>query len=267
MGLGNNDSGQLGIGNTDRAMEPQLISPTQFKGAAIVAIAAGGTQSLALDDQNHLWAWGYLGGQSSNRPQLVDISMLGQAKVTAIASGNRHNVVLDDHNRLWGWGGTDRGQLGIVEFNSGTPTLIDTSVLAGAKVQAISVGDAHNLLLDDQHRLWAWGESTSGQLGNASPEGVQLQPVDLAMLGSAVVTEIQAGANHNILIDSQNRVWAWGDDEYGQIGDGRIDGVDQPIPELIGTFGAGPVVATVALLPEATILMGPLHLWRGNYKT
>ena len=131
----------------------------------------------------------------------------------------------------------------------------------GAKVQAISVGDAHNLLLDDQHRLWAWGESTSGQLGNASPEGVQLQPVDLAMLGSAVVTEIQAGAKHNILIDSQNRVWAWGDDEYGQIGDGRIDGVDQPIPELIGTLGPGRWWPRWHYCPRQPFLWGPLHLW------
>src|SRR5690606_4513144 len=87
---GNNSDGQLGIGNTRFTKNPMLIKSSRFYGAKIIAIAAGQSHSLALDEQERLWSWGanhssQLGNATteskSTVPLLIDLSPLNGARI------------------------------------------------------------------------------------------------------------------------------------------------------------------------------------------
>jgi len=58
------------------------------------------------------------------------------------------------------------------------------------------------------------------------PLDAPLGPVQVG--GLAGVTEIAAGSTHSLAMKSDGTLWAWGDNAYGQLGDGQIRGADWP---------------------------------------
>lgn len=71
--------------------------------------------------------------------------------------------------------------------------------------------------------VWAWGSNTYGQLGDNSTEN-RLLPVqvhgemDRGFLTG--VTSVVCGPEHTLALLSDGTVWAWGRNNYGQLGNG-----------------------------------------------
>ena len=175
---GNNGSGQLGDGTRTIALTPVAVDLSALDGAEVVSVAAGVNFSLALDEDGRLWAWGSnalgeLGdGTIINRstPVAVDLSRLNDASVVLVAAGGYHSLALDeDGRRVWAWGWNYFGQLGDgTTIDRLTPVAVDLSALGGAVIVSVAAGLEHNLALDDEGRLWAWGSNFVGQLGDGT---------------------------------------------------------------------------------------------------
>jgi alpha-tubulin suppressor-like RCC1 family protein len=91
-------------------------------------------------------------------------------------------------------------------------------------VTAIAGGWQHSLALKSDATVWAWGAGFLGQLGDGNfytdpPYGVAT-PVRVSGLTS--VTAIAGGLVHSLALKSDGTVWAWGDGEEGQLGDGNF---------------------------------------------
>jgi hypothetical protein len=93
----------------------------------------------------------------------------------------------------------------------------------------ISAGGTHSLAVDALGRVWAWGQNLYGELGNgASGSGVyESRPVlvddatpDGGLFGGVLVESVSAGSQHSLTVDVSGRVWTWGNNNYGQVGDG-----------------------------------------------
>jgi hypothetical protein len=120
---GLNAYGQLG---EDPDKLPKLLystEPRQVPGlqkVKVTAVAAGGGHSLALDDNKHVWAWGWnnycqLGDTSSrNRAAAAQVPNLEDKGVrfTAISAGGGHSLALDEDGVVWTWGWNNVYQLG-----------------------------------------------------------------------------------------------------------------------------------------------------------
>ena len=93
-------------------------------------------------------------------------------------------------------------------------------------VSAISAGRYHGLALKSDGTVWAWGDSTNGQLGNGTL-AVSSEPKRIEGLSGVIA--ISAGAEHNLALKNDGTVWAWGangfsTDRYGQVGnDSTLD--------------------------------------------
>ncbi|THF81724.1 RCC1 domain-containing protein [Cohnella fermenti] len=89
----------------------------------------------------------------------------------------------------------------------------------GIYATAIAAGNNHNLVLRSDGTVLAWGDNSKGQLGDGTTIS-RTSPVQVSGLDGVAVTAIAAGTSHSLALDSEGRVWAWGDNTYGQMGDG-----------------------------------------------
>jgi alpha-tubulin suppressor-like RCC1 family protein len=251
---GYNCNGQLGNGETGEEVTPIKVKGLDGEGLleGIVAIAGGEYHSLALDSDGYVWAWGYnedgqLGdGTTDDKDTPIKVKGLdGEGLlegIVAITSGEYHSVALDSDGNVWSWGYNIYGQLGNGTYeNTSTPVLTLTSnrqkILS---VEAVSIGDYYSIALENGN-VWAWGDNSYGQLGDGTNDNryfpVQVKGLDGEGFLSDITT-IAAGYYHNLALDSSGNVWAWGENNLGQVGDNDTENRNTPV-QVLGEGGAG----------------------------
>jgi alpha-tubulin suppressor-like RCC1 family protein len=233
---GQNNSGQLGDGaNNDNA------SPVQVKAFFLVravAIAAGGNHSLAVDGNGEVWAWGQndfgqLGDSTiANRSTPVKVKHLNN--VIQVAAGANHSLALKSDGSVWAWGDRRHLQLG---DGGNSPSLTPVHVPEGlpvapqtflSNIAAIAAGGDHNFAMGQQNSVWFWGSDkfaessgigAGGGLGAVAPDGTPVAFPQILQGISGKVVMVNAGTNHSLALTDDGRVWAWGRNDQGQLGD------------------------------------------------
>ena len=191
---------------------------------------------------------------TSNTP--VEVS--GLTGVTAIAAGgafNHHSLALKSDGTVWAWGANSAGQLGNGSF-TGSNTPVQTSGING--VTAIAGGQLHSLALKSDGTVWAWGFNLDGQLGNGTNTTTYPYGLDtpVQVLGLTGVIAIAGGGAHSLALKSDGTVWAWGQNNKGQLGNGSFTGSNTPV-QTSGISGvtaiAGGVSHSLALKSDGTV--------------
>lgn len=229
-----NGWGQIGdgtkgpsIGREGDKIKPTPVVMSALNGQPVVDIAAGWATSAALDSAGRIWAWGYNyhgevadgtggPGRYETLPKLIDTSVLGSGYPVNIEFGRYHGILLDNTGRLWSWGWNNVGQLGTGKT---ADALRPEQIQLPHPVAKFTAGSQHTLALDNQGVLWSWGLNDNYQLG----DGTRIDrrspvQVDLSALGNSKVVEISAGDDFSLALDSQGRLWGWGNNLRGQIG-------------------------------------------------
>ncbi|GAA3928939.1 hypothetical protein [Hymenobacter algoricola] len=248
-GWGYNTYSQLGDGTITTRVSPVLIP--------VPAAAAAGTtwtqvssreyHTLALRSDGSLWAWGYnvygqLGDNTTTtRPLAVAVTTPAGAAAgttwTQITTGRAHSLALRSDGSLWAWGYNNYGALGDGSTTTrAVPTAVPTpaGAAAGTRWTSISGGDDFSLALRSDGTLWAWGYNAFGQLGDAS---TTLSRVPIAVITPGTVgagtrwTQVAAGTNHASALRSDGSLWAWGYNNYGQLGDNTTANRSTPVRE------------------------------------
>ena len=233
---GLNQYGQLGNNTTINSRSPVAVQAagTPMEGKTIVQIAAGADHSLALDSGGALYAWGsnaygQLGnGTTTNSSVPVAVKIAGTPlagkTIVQIAAGANHNMVLTSDGAVYTWGWNYHGQLGNnTKTNSNTIVAVQTigTPIAGKKIVKIAAGQGHSLALTDDGMVYTWGRNDTGQLGNNATTDAML-PVAVTVTGTPMsnktIVEIASGARHSLAIDSSGKVYAWGHNGSGQLG-------------------------------------------------
>ena len=117
----------------------------------------------------------------------------------------------------WGRGGS--GQLGNGgELNQGAPV----PVQGGLRFTALSAGYYHACGIASDGRAWCWGATSgadnAGQLGNGSEGGGTAVPVPVRT--GIRFRDVTAGQMHTCALAVDGRAFCWGDNQWGQLGDG-----------------------------------------------
>ncbi len=240
---GNNDFGQLGNGTPASRLTPVAVSGL---GSGAAAVAAGGSRTCAVTSGGALQCWGDNSygqlGDGTTTPRLTPTAVSGLGSgVVSVAAGARHTCAVTSGGAVWCWGHNSSGQLG-----DGTTTQRLTPVAVsglGSGVVAVAAGSSHTCALTSGGAVWCWGSNSSGQLGDGSFLPDARTPVAVSGLGSGVAA-VAAGASHACAVTSGGAMWCWGDDYYGQLGDGTRT-TRQPTPVPVSGLGSG-VVALAA---------------------
>lgn len=219
---------------------------------------------VGLSAQATAWSWGYnqLGqlGNGTNTDSNTPVQVSGAGVTIALAAGDGHSLALHSDHTVWAWGYNHYGQLG-----DGTVTEISTvPVQALGLTGAISVaaGDGHSLALRDDGTVWAWGYNFYGQLGNGTNGNGTNSNVPAQVTGLTGVTAIAAGFDQCLAVKDDGTVWAWGRNNYGQLGDGTH--TDRSVP--VQASGLAGVLSVAAGKFHSLALMngGTVQAWGWN---
>lgn len=145
--------------------------------------------------------------------------------VIAVAGNNGNTVALIQDGTVWSWG---------LQFGSsgceGCGDVLPQRVLGLSNVVAIASGPGHSLALKADGTVWSWGLNDLGQLGN---QPIYLNPFHAfpptQVQGLANIKAIATGAPSSFALAGDGSVWAWGDNETGQLGDGTTTRRTNPV--------------------------------------
>jgi alpha-tubulin suppressor-like RCC1 family protein len=205
--------------------------------AAIVAVEV---HTCLLDSGGNVTCWGnnqygQLGdGTTKDRPTAVAVSGLGSG-VSAIAAGGAHTCALLDKGPVMCWGNNFFGQLGDGKTALAQPTPVAVSGLDGG-VRSIAAGGSldffgHTCALLDTGGVECWGENIHGELGDGTTRE-RHTPVPVSGLSSgvsAIALEIGRGFPYTCALLDSGGVKCWGDNIFGELGDGTTTERHTPV--------------------------------------
>lgn len=206
----------------------------QSNAQCFTKISAGFDYTLGIKADGTLWAWGHDNyGQLGVSPiydRNVPVQVGTATNWQSIAAGTNHSLAIKTDGTLWAWGNNSNFQLGTLPLSAivYTPTQVGTLTTW----QSVAAGLEHSLAIKTDGSLWAWGRNNYNQLGDNTLISKQT-PTHIG-LGYSDFTKISAGNYHSIAIRANHTLYAWGDNFYGQLGDGT--GVNKTVPTLIGSF-------------------------------
>lgn len=136
----------------------------------------------------------------------------------AISAGSEHTLALTDTGEVYAWGNNVNGQLG---DGTTTDSMLPVQVQGLTGVTLIAAGGSHSLAYRaSDATLWAWGDNSLGAL--AQPESVAKSDIPLVVANTGSLTAIAAGGSHSMALAQDGTVYAWGNNERGQLGLGDV---------------------------------------------
>ena len=223
---------------------------------AVRAIAAQGATGYALRSDGTVWAWGEGDsgelGNGADRYSTVPVRVSGLSGVTAIAAGAYTGYALRGDGTVWAWGDGSHGALGDGD-TVGSPVPVRVSGLRGITAVGGGLSTGYATSGDE---VWAWGWGFFGQFGDGTLGEDSAVPVRVSGLNDA--TAVVANSHTGYALSPDGGVWAWGDSEDGQLGNGDTgeSAVPVQVPGFAGSLRS-PQAATPATRSAATAPCGP----------
>jgi alpha-tubulin suppressor-like RCC1 family protein len=250
---GYNDSGDLGLGNTNPyGTTPNTMGndlPFVDLGAGLLATSVTSYyHGCAVVTGGKLKCWGQgtfgalgsgasddLGndpGEMGDKLPFVDLGAGRTVKQVINAVWTSCAVLDNDTAKCWGWNGN--GWLGVGDKNDrgDQPNEMGDKLPAidfgaGRTVQQIGIDNSHACALLDDATIKCWGQQTEGNLGNGKPGfdaigdqpgemGDKLPIVDLGVGRTA--KQVSLGARHACALLDNDKVKCWGSNQNGQLG-------------------------------------------------
>lgn len=219
-------------------------------------IAVGGGHSCARSQDGRIWCWGSNewgqltgddhGSGTSVPPGVVvpaprQVEGLG-GPATLVAAGSLHTCAAIEDGTVWCWGDNSTGQLGHGTVSDVEPFPVQVLGMDGGLLSMAMNGSQdrtehsedpivyvhHTCAVKVDGTVWCWGANSRGQLGDGQLHGEPIaEPQQLAALGADVV-RVSAGRLHACAVKDTGKVWCWGDNVSGQVGNGSTSDVALP---------------------------------------
>ena len=202
-----------------------LAVPAAASAASAGSPGAGARGSLAQPSGPTLESWGdntdgqLDNGQLNNSSDLPGMAQLDPGvQLTQVSAGCDHAVALTARGLVLAWGADDQGQLGVPAQSA--PITHPVTVPIPAPVTSVQSGCSFSMALDTSGRVWTWGSNSVGQLGTGSQAPFNATPAVVLLPAGTVVKAISAGEGFGVALNASGKLFAWGLDSAGELGDG-----------------------------------------------
>lgn len=259
---------QLGLHPMEPSMHQLPTPLLGLEGKRVICVASHESHTLILTEEGAVWSCGsghsgILGhGDVSDSPAPRVVEALAHTRVVAVAVGVRHSVAISDKGQVFTWGAANLGQLGHGSIDDrevhewahcpktggsfvyvARPTVV--MGLFGRKVLACSASCSNfsTAVLTEQGEIYSWGNNTDGQCGQGQrcPDH-KLVFVDPHMYRTAMqaifeprlvatsqrFARLVGGGYHTLAVDTEHRLWTWGQGLWGKLGHGDQRSMYEP---------------------------------------
>ena len=230
--------GELGNGTAPPSAQTTPVPVSLPTAVTARAIAGGLEGGYAIGSDGNLYAWGGNGlgqlGNGTTSPELtpVTVSLPHGVTPTAIAAGQFTGYAIGSDGNLYAWGDGSSGQLGNGTTTSPQTKPVAVSLPTGVKPTTIAATGNTGYAIGSDGKLYAWGYGGLGSLGNGATPDAQTTPVPVSLPAGVKATAI-AGTGDSFgtgyAIGSDGHLYAWGDDEFGVLGDGTTSPQTTPV--------------------------------------
>lgn len=230
---GTNGSGRLGDGTSTERLDPAAVSTAGvLSGKIVTDITAGSATSCAVaDGKAYCWGHGVTGqrGDGTNAaaatsPVAVDTTgVLNGKTITSISGVLNTFCATSSDGGVYCWGQGTSGQLGNgASVDSNVPVAVG-GALTGKVAVEVSAGSDYVCARDNQDNVYCWGGST----GNGTYAAVNT-PITTSSYGEIVGQKIKsvsaAVSSSQSCAASYQKVYCWGGNQYGQLGNNSKTG-------------------------------------------
>lgn len=148
------------------------------------------------------------------------LSRLFKMKVDDIAAGFCH-VLAICNKKLFAWGCNSSGQLGLGNFSHSQKYPEMVKVLDSYEVIQAAAGVTHSLALTSEKKIYSFGSAESGKLGQGTlNDSISIaEPKKIEALKDVV--HISCSVGHSIAVTANGKMYSWGDNWKGQLGNGN----------------------------------------------
>lgn len=261
---GQNTNGQLGLGHTNNVLTP--VEVPQLSNKNVKDIYTGTFHSMALTTTDKVYSWGVNSagqlGIGSNVAQSlpVEVTALAGKGVKLLAGGWGSSMAVTNSGDVYSWGSGGKGQLGINTngYALYSPTLAPLVKNLGS-ISQLKTDHDYSMVLLTTGKLYVFGDYP---LSDGHATANNFTPKLLA--GVPGFTQIGAGWNHSVGLTSDNKIYTWGSNDTGQIGNGTVnsDATVKYNPTLITSPASDPIIQLSAkgsqnfLLSSSSIAYG-----------
>jgi alpha-tubulin suppressor-like RCC1 family protein len=225
-----NGEGELGDGTTTQRFTPVRVAG----GLHWLQLTAAYVHTCGVTTDDRAYCWGSNGtgalGDGTTTRRLRPVPVAGGLPFRQIDAGFGHTCAVTTADRAYCWGWNGSGALGDgTTASHRTPTV----VFGKRYYDHVSAGAAYTCGVTRAHRGFCWGSNGGGQLGTGSI-AYRLTPTALGVdLSMARVSASLGGSTCGVTTDQ--RAYCWGDNIYGQLGDGTT------ATRLLPVSVAGPI--------------------------
>jgi alpha-tubulin suppressor-like RCC1 family protein len=225
---GSNSHGQLGDGTTQDSPVPVLVNLP----GPVQKVSGSAQSTCAVLDDSRVFCWGRNDrgqcgqGITSTDPVLTPTEVTG-VSAEKVFGGGQFMCAHTSAGTATCWGAGDRGQLGNgASQDSATPVTV--SGLAG--IDGLSPGTRH-CCAGTPNGILCWGSNEYGQLANDDVQDLSTTPVvpNAGGFDGNQITALYAGGEHVCgTYGVDGRIYCWGLNDSGQLGDGTMGGSSGP---------------------------------------
>ena len=278
---GYNEYGQLGDDTDDRRSLPVAVRNVANTGnlGGVVQLTASKLSTCALLRSSQVRCWGngefgQLGDGEESSDVLLPVAVEVQdgvplTGVAQVESGDFHTCARLTNGQARCWGDNLYGQVGDgTQDRRLRPVVVRNASGAGPliNVRRISAGTEQTCATITDGTARCWGNNDSGRLGDGSDSPYRKLPAPVRNAGDTGplrgVAYLDAGSYHGCALLTNGQVRCWGEADYGELGNGRID-PDRNLPVVVRTTGNDANLSGVTQL-QATAFHTCVRLQNGQ---
>ncbi len=225
---GENTFGQLGTSGGNRGVPVAVAGAHRFS-----SLSVGGIHSCGIDDAGDTYCWGYnIYGQVGDGTQVnrfAPVSAVASLNLAQVAAGGFTSCGIDgtDAAHCWGWGGLGERGEGVRTEVQTTPVAVSGGLTFGS----IAIGAYHTCGLLVDGTAYCWGNNLDQQVGHVDGNSLYTVPVPVntaLSFTSIHPSGLWSDAGHTCALTATGAAYCWGDNQYGQVGDGTDVGKGSP---------------------------------------
>jgi hypothetical protein len=203
----------------DSTQNARLVPTAVYGGLSFTHIAVGKAVICALTSSGAAYCWGGAGGTgdgTDNADRWAPVPVMGGLSFAEIATTGAFACARTSAGAGYCWGAGLNGELG--DGTQAAERSTPTAMTGGLSFADIATADTHACGVTTGGAAYCWGDDSFGEGGDGTKRLYFTVPTPVA--GGLHFTQLALGTNHTCGITTAGAAYCWGDNSFGQLGDG-----------------------------------------------